>query len=106
VRLVGAQAQLFPNWRHYAALTNRTEILAVVEASHRDHANIELEIRDLVDQALAHAPSGQFNANAAWTVIAAIAHTSCAGSSCSDCLTRHPAALTPTADDYFRCPAA
>ena len=74
VRLVGAQAQLFPNWRHYAALTNRTEILAVVEASHRDHANIELEIRDLVDQALAHAPSGQFNANAAWTVIAAIAH--------------------------------
>ncbi len=73
-RLIGAQAQLFPNWRHYAALTNRTEILAVVEAGHRDHANIELEIRDLVDQALAHAPSGQFNANAAWTVIAAIAH--------------------------------
>jgi len=74
VRLVGAQAQLFPNWRHYAALTNRTEPLAVVEAGHRDHANIELEIRDLLDQALAHAPSGQFNANAAWTVIAAIAH--------------------------------
>jgi hypothetical protein len=74
VRLVGAQAQLFPTWRHYAALTNRTEPLAVVEAEHRDHANVELEIRDLVDQALAHAPSGQFNANAAWTVIAAIAH--------------------------------
>jgi len=73
-RLIGAQAQLFPSWRHYAALTNHTEVLAVVEASHRDHANIELEIRDLVDQALAHAPSGQFNANAAWTVIAAIAH--------------------------------
>ena len=74
VRLVGPQAQLFPTWRHYAALSNRTEPLAVVEAEHRDHANIELEIRDLVDQALAHAPSGQFNANAAWTVIAAIAH--------------------------------
>jgi Transposase DDE domain group 1 len=74
VRLVGPQAQLFPTWRHYAALTNRTEPLAIVEAEHRDHANIELEIRDLVDQALAHAPSGQFNANAAWTVIAAIAH--------------------------------
>jgi hypothetical protein len=74
VRLVGPQAQLFPTWRHYAALTNRTEPLEVVEAEHRDHANVELEIRDLVDQALAHAPSGQFNANAAWTVIAAIAH--------------------------------
>ncbi|MGI8429304.1 MAG: IS1380 family transposase [Solirubrobacteraceae bacterium] len=74
VRLTGAQAQLFPNWRHYAALSNRTETLAIVEAGHRDHANIELEIRDLLDQALAHAPSGQFNANAAWTVIAAIAH--------------------------------
>jgi hypothetical protein len=74
VRLVGPQAQLFATWRHYAALTNRTEPLSVVEAEHRDHANIELEIRDLVDQALAHAPSGQFNANAAWTVIAAIAH--------------------------------
>ncbi len=73
-RLIGAQAQLFPNWRHYAALTSLTETLAIVEAGHRDHANIELEIRDLVDQALAHAPSGQFNANAAWTVIAAIAH--------------------------------
>jgi hypothetical protein len=73
-RLTGAQAQLFATWRHHAALTNRTEPLAVVEAGHRDHANIELEIRDLVDQALAHAPSGQFNANAAWTVIAAIAH--------------------------------
>jgi hypothetical protein len=74
VRLVGAQAQLFPTWRHYAALTSRTEPLAIVEAEHRDHANIELEIRDLVDQALAHAPSGQFNANAAWTVTATIAH--------------------------------
>jgi Transposase DDE domain group 1 len=74
VRLLGTQAQLFPTWRHYAPLTNRTESLAVVEAEHRDHATVELEIRDLVDQALAHAPSGQFNANAAWTVIAAIAH--------------------------------
>lgn len=74
VRLVGDHPQLFKTWRHYAALTNRTESLAVVEASHRDHATVELDIRDLVDQALAHAPSGQFNANAAWTVIAAIAH--------------------------------
>ena len=35
---------------------------------------MELAIRDLKDQALAHFPSGQFLANAAWTVIAALAH--------------------------------
>jgi hypothetical protein len=45
-----------------------------VEAEHRQHAVVELTIRDLKDQALAHFPSGQFNANSAWTVIAAIAH--------------------------------
>ena len=74
VRTLGVQAQLFETWRHFAALTNRTEPLALVEAEHRDHATVELDIRDLLDQALAHAPSGQFAANAAWTVIAAIAH--------------------------------
>jgi Transposase DDE domain group 1 len=73
-RLVGAQAELWPNWRHFAFLTNRTEPLDVVEAEHRQHAVIELAIRDLKDQALAHFPSGRFHANAAWTVIACLAH--------------------------------
>src|SRR4051794_6129099 len=74
VRLVGAQAELFPDWRHFAFLTNRTDPLALVEAEHRQHATVELAIRDLKDQALAHFPSGKFNANAAWTVIACLAH--------------------------------
>jgi hypothetical protein len=73
-RLIGAQAELWPDWRHHAFLTNRTDPLAIVEAEHRQHAVIELSIRDLKDQALAHFPSGRFLANAAWTVIAAIAH--------------------------------
>jgi hypothetical protein len=55
-------------------LINRTEPLAVVEAEHRQHAIVELAIRDLKDQALAHFPSGRFFPNAAWTVIAALAH--------------------------------
>jgi hypothetical protein len=55
-------------------VTNRTEELAIIEAEHRQHAVIELAIRDLKDQALAHFPSGRFFANAAWTVIAALAH--------------------------------
>jgi hypothetical protein len=73
-RLIGAQAELWPDWRHFAFLTNRTEPLAMVEAAHRQHAVVELAIRDLKDQALAHFPSGKFMANAAWTVIAALAH--------------------------------
>jgi hypothetical protein len=73
-RLVGTQAELWPDWRHFAFLTNRTEPLELVEAEHRQHAVVELAIRDLKDQALAHFPSGKFLANAAWTVIAALAH--------------------------------
>jgi len=73
-RLIGAQAELWPDWRHFAFLTNRTDAIEVVEAEHRQHAVVELAIRDLKDQALAHFPSGKFSANAAWTVIAALAH--------------------------------
>jgi hypothetical protein len=73
-RLIGAQAELWPDWRHFAFLTNRTDPLEVVEAEHRGHAVVELAIRDLKDQALKHFPSGKFTANAAWTVIAALAH--------------------------------
>ena len=73
-RLVGAQAELFPDWRHHAFATNRTVPLLMADIDHRDHATIELVIRDLKDQALAHFPSGQFHANSAWTVIAALAH--------------------------------
>jgi len=73
-RLLGAQAELFPDWRHFPFLTNRTEAIETVEAEHRQHARVELVIRDLKDQALAHFPSGKFNANAAWTVIGCLAH--------------------------------
>jgi hypothetical protein len=73
-RLVGKQAELFPNWQYFAFATNRTEPLLLIEAEHREHAVVELCIRDLKDQALAHFPSGQFAANGAWTVIAALAH--------------------------------
>ena len=73
-RLIGKHAELFPNWQHFAFASNRTEPLLLVEAEHREHAVVELAIRDLKDQALAHFPSGEFAANSAWTVIAALAH--------------------------------
>jgi Transposase DDE domain group 1 len=73
-RLLGAQAELWPDWRHFCFITNRDEDITLVEAEHRDHAVVEQVIADLKDQALAHFPSGHYNANAAWTVLAALAH--------------------------------
>ncbi len=73
-RLVGAQAELWPDWRYFPFITNRTDDLALVEAEHREHAVVEQVICDLKDQALAHFPSGQFHANGAWTVLGALAH--------------------------------
>jgi Transposase DDE domain group 1 len=74
VRTLDRQGQLLPTWELFPFITNRTEDLRTVEAEHRQHAVVELAIRDLKDQALAHFPSGHFYANAAWTVIAALAH--------------------------------
>ena len=74
VRTLGDQEQLFDTWQHFAFATNRTDPLALVESEHREHAVVELAIRDLKDQALAHFPSGNFSANSAWCVIAALAH--------------------------------
>jgi Transposase DDE domain group 1 len=44
------------------------------QSEHRDHAVVEQVIADLKDQALVHFPSGEFNANGAWTVLGALAH--------------------------------
>ena len=68
------QTELFAYWRHHAFITNRTEPMHDVDAEHRQHAQVELVIRDLKDQALAHFPSGHYSANSAWTVIACLAH--------------------------------
>jgi hypothetical protein len=74
VRTLDRQGELLPSWELFPFATNRTDELAVVEAEHRQHAVVELCIRDLKDQALAHFPSGKFTANATWTVIACLAH--------------------------------
>ena len=73
-RLLGPQAALWPDWRHFALITNRAEDIALVEAEHREHAVVEQVIADLKDQALAHFPCGHFYANGAWTVLACLAH--------------------------------
>ena len=68
-----SQASLFQVWRHHAFFTTtRPEAADTVAADkiHRGHAIIEQVHADLKDSALAHLPSGKFNANAAWLVLA------------------------------------
>ncbi len=66
--------QLFDDWRHHAFVTDQTGDAVALDAFHRHHAVCELAIRDLKAEGLAHTPSGIFNANAAWLVLATIAH--------------------------------
>jgi hypothetical protein len=75
VRNLGDQAQLFATWRYHAFITDRFGTMLELDADHRRHAVCELAIRDLKAGAgLAHLPSGQFNANAAWLLVATLAH--------------------------------
>src|SRR5918993_3764062 len=75
VRNLGDQQQLFATWRYHAFVTNRVGTMLELDADHRHHAVCELVIRDLKAGAgLAHLPSGQFNANAAWLLAATLAH--------------------------------
>jgi hypothetical protein len=70
-----AQARLWPDWRHFGFLTDLGGDAVTVDAFHRQHAVIELDIRDLKDGAgLAHVPSGNFHANGAWLCCAVLAH--------------------------------
>ena len=67
------QGALFSTWRHHAVFTDSAESMLAAEATHRDHAIVEKVIAELKAGPLAHLPSGQMNANAAWLVLAAIA---------------------------------
>lgn len=69
------QLKLWPHWRHFAFLTDLDDDAAQVDAFHREHAVIELDIRDLKQGAgLEHVPSGNFHANSAWLQCAVVAH--------------------------------
>jgi Transposase DDE domain group 1 len=74
-RLTGSQATLWPDWRHHAFVTDRQGSAVELDLDHRRHAVCELASRDLKDGAgLRHCPSGVFLANAAWLVLATLAH--------------------------------
>lgn len=91
------QDTLFDTWRFHAFFTTADPgVLDTVAAdkTHRHHAVIEQIHADLKHSALAHLPSGVFNANAAWLVLAVIAFN----------LTR--AAATVAAPDLARATTA
>ncbi len=74
-RLVDSQAQLWPDWWHHVFVTDRDGDVVFLDADHRHHGVQELAIRDLKEGAgMAHCPSGVFFANAAWLVLATLAH--------------------------------
>ena len=73
-RLVGAQATLWPDWRHHAFVTDRAGTAIALDADHRRHAVVELAIRDLKQGQGLPLPIRVFGANAAWALVATLAH--------------------------------
>jgi len=74
-RLLGHQATLWPNWRHFAFLTDLEGPATEVDAFHRQHATVELAIDDWKEgSGMEHCPSGSFSANGAWLCCAVLAH--------------------------------
>lgn len=81
------QGTLFDTWRFHAFFTTSDPAITdtvTADQIHRRHAIIESVHADLKNSALAHLPSGVFNANAVWLVCAVMAFT----------LTRAAATLT------------
>jgi hypothetical protein len=68
-----AQGELFATFRHHAFITNSTLALIEADQTHREHAIIEQTIAELKEGPLAHLPSGNYAANAAWLSHAVIA---------------------------------
>jgi hypothetical protein len=89
------QQQLFATYRYHAVFTDSPFQLVQAESDHRGHAVVEQVFADLIDGPLAHLPSAQFNANAAWLQLAVTAHalTRALGTLAS---TRHAAARAAT----------
>jgi len=71
---VGEQGELFPVWRYHPFFTDNPAPTLQAEREHRHHAVIEQVIADSKNSALAHLPSGHFNANAAWLTLWAMAY--------------------------------
>jgi hypothetical protein len=70
----GEQGELFPAWRYHPFFTDSPFTTLDAESQHRHHAVIEQVIADGKAGPLAHLPSGDFNANAAWLILWAMSY--------------------------------
>ena len=99
-RLLGAQGELWPNWRYHSFVTDRDDLdTKAADAYHRNHATVELAIRDLKDNGLRRCPSGRFFANGAWLACSVLAHNLARWTAASG-------APTPRANSPSRPPSA
>ena len=75
-RLLGAQGELWPNWRHHCFVTDREDLdTCAADTYHRAHATVELAIRDLKESAgLSRCPFRRFPANGARLACCVLAH--------------------------------
>jgi hypothetical protein len=71
---VQGQGELFTAYRYHCAFTDSPLALIDAEKDHRRHAIVEQVIADAKNGPLAHLPSGNFQANAAWLALAALTH--------------------------------
>lgn len=69
-----AQGTLFDTWRYHAVFVTHDLTMLEAEKIHRGHAIVEQVFADASASALAHMPSGNFNANAAWALLWVITH--------------------------------
>ena len=67
------QGELFATYRHHGFVTNSTLDMLDADQYHREHAIIEQVIAELKNGPLAHLPSGDYAANAAWLACTVIA---------------------------------
>jgi hypothetical protein len=68
------QGELFTAWRYHPVFTDSPFLMLDAELDHRRHAVIEQVIADGKSGPLAHLPSGNFQANAAWLTLWAMSH--------------------------------
>ena len=68
------QGELFTAWRYHPVFTDSPFTMLHAELDHRRHAVVEQAIADGKSGPLAHLPSGNFQANAAWLTLWAMSH--------------------------------
>jgi hypothetical protein len=100
-----AQPALVEGHRHHAVFTNTTLTMLQAETCHRGHAIVEHVMADLKAGPLAHLPSGNFGANAAWLTVAAIAHNLTRAAGCLASLFHASARPATIRDQLINVPA-